>query len=231
MNRPFLLAVAASFVGIAATAAPAWAQDSNYDRVIRPSKMLSVESASTLPADANLVSISGSDLEYYRGLTDRLQIEVGTGGLSYGSAANLNFRAQAKYDLWEMGPVGVGGGIGATTSLIGAAVPNYGGSVFAPVSVALLPGLGLNVVPRYALDTVAHAGIEVGMAYAVLPDVVAIAEDHVEDLAHVQHDLLVGGAYTGFGPRTTLACGLISGNGSPEHPYGLGLGATLHHGF
>ncbi|MDB5096618.1 MAG: hypothetical protein JWM80_1039 [Cyanobacteria bacterium RYN_339] len=224
-------AILASAAGLAvlAVASPALAQAD--DMPIRPTKMLSVESAGTLPEGANLVSFSGSDFQYYRGLTDRLQIEVGTGGLSFFSPTQMSLRAQAKYDIFEAGPVTVGGGLGANTMLPGSGEVGYGGTVFAPVSFAAFPGLSLNLVPRFSYDKVAHAGLELGLAYALLPDVLAIAEDHVSDFGAIQHDVLVGSAYTGFGPRTTLAFGLLSGQGTATRPYALGFGTTLHHGF
>ena len=214
---------------VVAMPAPAFAKDT--DQPIRPTKMLSVESAGTLPEGANLVSFSGTDLQYYRGLTDRLQIEVGTGGLSFFSPTQMSLRAQAKYDIFEAGPLSVGGGLGANSLLPVSGVVGYGGTVFTPVSLAALPGLSLNFVPRFTYDSVPHAGMEVGLAYALLPDVLAIAEDHVSDLGNIQHDVLVGSAYTGFGPRTTLAFGLLSGEGSAIRPYAIGFGTTLHHGF
>jgi hypothetical protein len=223
-----ILASAAGFVALS-VAAPALAQDA--DRQIRPTKMLSVESAGTLPEGANLVSFSGTDLQYYRGLTDRLQVEVGTGGLSFFSPTQLSVRAQAKYDIFDTGPVSIGGGLGANSFLPNSGQVGYGGTVFAPVSLAVLPGLGVNLVPRFSYDKVAHAGAELGVAYNILPDVLLIAEDHVEDFGNVTNDVLVGSAYTGFGPRTTLAFGLLSGEGTATRPFAIGFGTTLHHGF
>ena len=225
----WLGAAAAGLTILAASAMPARAQAEAG--TIRPTKMLSVESAGTLPEGANLVSISGSDLQYYRGLTDRVQLEVGTSGLHLLGPTNLGLRAQAKVSLFELGFLGVGAGLGATTHVVPTIAPNYGGAAFLPLSMALLPGLDLNVVPRFGVDTGYHTGVELGLAYALAPDVVAIAEDHMDDFANLHHDVLVGGAYTGFGPRTTLAFGLLSGDGTAENPYGFGLGATLHHGF
>jgi hypothetical protein len=100
-----------------------------------------------------------------------------------------------------------------------------------PVSLAALPGLALNVVPKLGYDTAMHPGMDLGVAYALMPNVIAIAEDHIADFGNFSNDVLVGGAYTGFGPRTTLAFGVLSGQGTAAKPYGLGFGTTLHQGF
>jgi hypothetical protein len=193
--------------------------------------MLSVESAATLPDGANLISFSGTDLQYYRGLTDNLQIELGTSGLSFFAPVQLGLRAQAKYHLLDAGPISLGAGLGGTTSMPGSASFDYGANLFVPISWAVVPGLQLNLVPRLGYDTALRPGADLGVAYNILPNFLAIAEDHVKDFGAMQHDVLVGGAYTGFGPRTTMAFGVVSGEGSATKPYSLGLGATLHQGF
>lgn len=199
---------------------------------IRPSKMLTAESAATLPCGASLISFSASDLQFAYGLTDRLQFEIGTAGLNLLPTLNAPLRGQVKASLLSAGPFGLGAGLKGVASPFASGGANAGGTFFVPLSVGLGPKASLNVVPTLAFGAGgSRAGADLGFSYAFAQDWILFAEEHLRNLSSLEHDVLIGGGYGGFGPRTSLGFGILAGGGTAGNPYTLGFGTALHQGF
>ncbi len=178
------------------------------------SKLFTIELANTLPGQTHLITLFGSDLQYAYGLTERLQVEFGHSGLSLAPAYRLPLRAQVKSLLWQGETIGIGSGLALSSSFSKSGASFSTAKVFAPITFSGFPGLAISFVPSLSTGGKTVFALGTGLAYMLGGAWVLIAEDNLSDLGRLRENtVLLGGAYLGLRPGTTLALGIAAGNG------------------
>jgi hypothetical protein len=222
---------ALTLLAVAGLASPALAQET----AIRPSRALTVESATTMPVGENMFSYAGTSVRIGKALTDRLQLDVYHAPIVLLPTAQLTLplTLQAKMNLMNSGMFSVGAGAGAGSTINTGGLTSNTAFVFVPFSFDF-GAAGLNLVPKATFDGAGtHPGADASLTVGSWANFSLIVEDHVFDFNNAANtnNVIVGAAYTGFGPHTTLAFNVLNGSGTTTNPWTIAPGFTVHLGF
>lgn len=196
------------------------------EQVIRPSKLLNVELAQPIPNGSHLLLLTSGDLQYAYGIGDRFQLEAAGSSLSLAPSFEMPWRIQGKTLLWQGAGFSFGAGAGLEGKLSGSLDKCQ---FFFPLGYTLTPNLTLGLVPRVSSNNnsgaKAGAGLGLGWGHG---DYYLMAEAHALDAQNFNdysnNSLMLGAAYFGFGPRTTMAAGMTITNTAVSVFEALGVG-------